>query len=151
MNCVPKNGFNINKHIQNALDIKFDSLKLNPVYDQCKRKIVKVKKKVATIETLEKNSDNYIYEFFEKVKRQFDLRREDVNLEIDTYSDEIIQSVESTKANCMKLSKEVNMLTAYINTSKKELTDLIERFDTLNIDEKKFGDIKCICSQRDLY
>ncbi len=30
---IPDNGFAINKRIQNALDIKLNSLKLNPVYD----------------------------------------------------------------------------------------------------------------------
>lgn len=101
---TPKEGFIINKHIQNAFDIKFSSLKLDPIYYQCKREIVEAKEKVATIETLEKISENYIYEYFEEVKRQVNLRREDMKLKIDTHSGEIIQSVESTKANCMKLS-----------------------------------------------
>ena len=36
---IPKKGFAINKRFQNALDIKLNTLKLNPVYEECKREI----------------------------------------------------------------------------------------------------------------
>ncbi len=39
--CIPKKGFSINKSIRNALDIKLNTLKLNPVYEKCKIEIIR--------------------------------------------------------------------------------------------------------------
>ncbi len=41
------------------------------------------------------NSEAYIYEYFEDMKREVDLRREDLIQMIHNYSDEIITSIES--------------------------------------------------------
>ena len=51
-------------------------------------------------------------------------------------TNEVIQSIEDTQANYIKISKQVNKI------SKKELEDYVMKFGTFNIDEKKFEDIK---------
>ncbi len=40
---IPENGFAINKRIQDGLNIKFNTLKLNPVYEECKKEINEAK------------------------------------------------------------------------------------------------------------
>ena len=94
------------------------------------------------IENLHKDPENYIFEYFEELKRQVDLRREKLKLEIDNSSDEIIQSIENTKDNCIKLSKESKMLSTEIEKMKEELIQLIYRFDTFEINDKKLEDIR---------
>jgi hypothetical protein len=54
---------------------------------------------VAKIEALEKEPETYIYEYFEEIKRQVDLRREDIESRVDSCSGEMIRSVESSKEN----------------------------------------------------
>lgn len=88
------------------------------MYDQSKSEIERTRQNLFKLEPLLKDSENFIYEYFEDIKRRVDLRREDLKVKIDTYSDEIIQSVESTKHNCIK-SKENNPLTSDIEISKK--------------------------------
>ena len=87
----PEDGFAINKRIQNALNIKLSTLKLNPVYEECKSEINDARINIQMIENLEKNPENLIYEYFEELKRQVDLRRETLKLELDNCSDEIIR------------------------------------------------------------
>ena len=140
--CIPKKGFAINKSIQSALDIKLNTLKLNPVYEECKSEINYAKNNIQKIENLEKDPENYSFEYFEELKRQVDLRREKLKLKLDNCSEEIIQSIESTKENCIKLSKESKRLSTEIEESKEDLTKLIDRFDTFEIDEKKFEEIR---------
>lgn len=65
-------------------------------------------------------------------------------MKIDECSDEIIQSIESTQLECKKLSKEVTHLATEIKQSMKELDELISRFDTLEINYEKFGNIKLL-------
>ena len=139
---IPENGFAINKRIQNALSIEFNTLKLNPVYEECKKEINEAKNNLQKIDNLENDPENHIFEYFEEIKRQVDIRREELKLKLDNYSDEILQSIESAKENCVKLSQESKRLSREIRNSKKELTELIDRFDTFEIDEKKFEEIR---------
>ena len=54
----------------------------------------------------------------------------------------MIQSIELSKANYIKISQQVNKMSTNIEQSKKELEDYVKKFDTFDIDEKKFEDIK---------
>jgi len=119
------------------------NLKLSPVYDECKRTITEAMDNVTKIELLEKDPENYIYEYFEDIKRKVDLRRETLKLKIDTCSDEIIQSIESAQSNCKKLSSDADRLSTDIEKLKTELSDLTDRFDASEVKDKKFyGGIK---------
>ena len=139
---IPKKGFMINNRLQKLLRLELNALKMSPVFDQCRKEIEDAKENVVKIEFLEKNAENYIYDYFEDVKRQVDIRREDLKFKIDTYSDQIIKSVELDKINLIKLSKEANQLTTNIEKSRKDLNALIAKFDILEFNDKKFEDIK---------
>ena len=102
---IPKSGFKVDKRLQRGLEIQLNTLKLTPIFEECKAVIKKGHESVAEIETLKKNSECYIYEYFEDIKRKVDIRREDLKLKIDKYSDEVIQSIEGTQANYIKTWK----------------------------------------------
>lgn len=76
----------------------------------------------------------------ENIKRQVDLRREDIKVKVD--NDKLIQNIDMTRSHCMKLAKQVYQLTTDIEDSKKELDDLLIQFDTFDISENKFEDIQ---------
>ena len=139
---IPKSGFLVNKRMQSGLEIQFNTLKLTPVFDECKQEIKKANENLEKVKTLEKNSESFIYEYFADIKRQVDIRREDLKVKIDKYSDEVIQSIEDTQVNYIKLSKQVNQISTDIEQSKKELDDFTKRFDTFEINDKKFKAIK---------
>ncbi len=117
-------------------------MKLSPVFEECKEEIEDARNNMIKVELLEKNAENYIYEYFEDIKRQVDIRREDLKFKIDNYSDELIKSVETNQMNLIKLSKEVNQIKTNIEKSKDELYKLITQFDTLEFNDKKFEVIK---------
>lgn len=83
---------------------------------------------MAKIEALENNGENYIKDYFEDIKREVDLRREDLKLKIDDYSDSIIQSKNKKQVDWIRLSKEVNHLQTEIYKSSNQLDELINRF-----------------------
>ena len=140
---IPKKGFIVNNRLQKLLTLELNALKFDcQIYNGCTKEIEDAKEKVVKIRLLEKNAESYIYEYFEDIKRQVDIRREDLKFKIDTYSDQIIKSVESDQMNLIKLSKEANQLTTNIEKSRKDLNELISRFDTLEFNDKKFEDIK---------
>lgn len=139
---VPKKGFIINDRLQSLLEFRFNTLKTSLIHDECKREMDESRIKISQIDLLESNSVNYIYEYFEDIKRQVDIRREDLKFKVDTYSDDLIKSLENHKMNFMKLSKEVNQITTEFEKSKTTFNDLLKRFDTLEFNEKKFEEIK---------
>jgi len=127
----------------NEIKSSFDcDLLLSPVFHECTKEIEEAKEKMVKVELLEQNAENYIYEYFEDIKRQVDIRREDLKFKIDNHSDELIASLELNQKNLIKVSKEVNQMTDAIEKSKNELKKLITQFDTLEIIDKKFEVIK---------
>ena len=139
---VPKDGFEVSGRLQDAMSTQLNTLELTPVHDECKKVIEEAQKDVADIESIDKDPENYIYEYFEDIKRQVDLRREDLKERIDTYSAETIESINNAQKNCQKLAKEVNKLSKDFEDSKKKLNEQIKQFDTFKISEQMFQEIK---------
>ena len=63
-------------------------------------------------------------------------------MKLDSCSDEIMQSIESAKENCVKMLEESKRLSTEIEKSKEELTDLVDSFDTFEIDNEKFEETR---------
>ena len=74
--------------MQDGLEIQLNALKLVPAYDECKVEIQKANENVDKIESLMRNSESYVYEYFEDIKRQVDIRRKDLKGKIDKYTEE---------------------------------------------------------------
>jgi hypothetical protein len=110
---------------------KLKSSSLSPVFEECTKEIKNAKDNLLKVELLEQNAEYYIYEYFEDIKRQVDIRREDLKCKIDNYSDEIIESVENNQKTLIDLSKDANQITENINKSRKDLNELTAQFETL--------------------
>ena len=82
---------------------------------------------------MERNSENYIYEYFSNVKRQIDLRREKLKAEIDEYSDGLIRSVESAQDEFIKISKKENEFSRIIEAYKKQLDEIEKQIYGLDV------------------
>jgi hypothetical protein len=139
---VPKDGFEVSGRLQDAMSTQLNTLELMPVHDECKKVIEEAQKDVADIESIDKDPENYIYEYFEDIKRKVDLRREVLKEGIDTYSDDTIKSINKAQMTCQKLAKEVNKLSKDFDDSKIKLNELISQFDSFKISDQKFQDIK---------
>jgi hypothetical protein len=86
-----------------------------------------VKNLATKIDFIQNNAETYINEYFQNVIRDVDLRREQLKAKIDDYSDELIESLKTTEANCIKLSKEINDITNKIKKSKTVLDELMKK------------------------
>ena len=76
---------------------------------------------ITTLEALWKDPESYIYDYFGEIKRQVDLRREELKPKVYSYSDETIQYIKITKHYIM-LSKGVDKLNTNIDNQKKATT-----------------------------
>lgn len=134
---VPEDGFAINKRIKSELDTD-----PNPLFIECRKSIEESKETVKKIESIRGDPECYLYEYFNEIKHQVELRRKVLKVEIDKYSDGIVDQIERTKENCKKLSNQCGQLTIEIEKSQAELDGLIERFYTLDTSVEKLLDLK---------
>ena len=137
---VPEDGFIVNKRIQNAL--YFEKIKLTPGFLKCKQKIEEATEQASKIESIKKYPAGYITEHFDIIKSHVNWRREEIKADIDKYADEMIQKIETSKINCMDMSKENSQLTSRIEESTRELENLKKRLDTFEIDHLNFKNIE---------
>ena len=94
--------------------------------EACNKNIKEAEVNLDKIDQLTKESDNFIFEYFEEIKRQVDLRRETLKVEIDEYFDDIISKVNQTQQKCNTLSETVKLVTAEIEKSRIDLNDLTQ-------------------------
>jgi uncharacterized UBP type Zn finger protein len=142
---VPNGGFVINKHIQKALEFKFHDFKPSPIFDECKQIIKETKESADKVQTISNDPENFIYEYFSDLKRKVDLRREELKLKIDEYSDQLVQSIEATYARnyvCTQLSKGKKLMKEPFIESNNELNKIIKEFDIFEFNDKKFEELK---------
>ena len=139
---VPNGGFVVNKLAQKALEIKLHNIKASPIFDECKQLIKEAKESAVKIEAIANDPESFIYEYFSDLKRKVDLRREELKLKIDQYSDQLLQSIENNQLKCTQLSKENKLIKDTFSESNNELNELLEEFDIFEFNDKKFEGLK---------
>lgn len=96
------------------------------------------------------NADNYVYEYFEDIKRQVDIRREDLKLKIDVYSNELISEITQTQYSYREIVQANQEIVSKLEASKVDLDRMIAELEALEVcnEEKalKMGDVKLIAS-----
>jgi len=142
MHISPLNGFPSNKIVQNQLDLEVNKINLNlSQFKEYHKLLQDLNKNLKEIEMIQKDPDNYIYEYFSELTRQVDLRRETLIEDIHKYSDELIQKIEKLRKECMAKSKETTKLTQDLSTIKAKLDELNSMFNSLEIDDIKLDEI----------
>jgi len=60
-----------------------NKFKQNQIYEDCEMVLNEAKKNIADIDALQEDPENFIYSYFEEIKKQVDLRREELKLKLD--------------------------------------------------------------------
>jgi len=125
---APQNGFPTNKIVTNLLEHKANKINLSfSQFNDYNKIIQDLNYNLKEIETIRKDPDNYICEYFGELTRQVDLRRETIIENIHKYSDEIIQNIEKLKQDCVAKSKGAMVTSEDMISQKKskEMSDLM--------------------------
>ncbi len=91
-----------------------------------------IQRRLREIDVILADPDSYVYDYFEEIKRQVDLRRENLKQEIDEYSDEIIQTI-NQKQRGLAYSKGM-WSEIELDSAKTEILDLLEVCDPSDCD-----------------
>ena len=140
---VPKKGFQINKNIQRGLEMELHkAFGSNPAFEECKSHIENAAKVIRQLEVLRDSPEGYIYDYFEEVKRQVDLRREKLKNEIDLASDQMIDRIERTRAECIQVSALIKGIFEDLEVFSGELERIRDQLNSLAVSEAKLSRIK---------
>ena len=161
--CSQENAnqnFHCVKLIQNLIDMELHKFKMDPKY---KTALHNLNKEIERLEVILKDPESIIFEEISELKRQVDLDRESLKMEIDYQADGLIQELESyEKIFKTKYQNNVDFVTLndLLESSRKKLKDFEnclnlfsvennERFETTGVIEKtinilqtEFEDIK---------
>jgi len=139
---VPKEGFLENKFAKNQLDLEANKTSLNfSQFKDYNKTLQNLNENLKEIESIRKDPENFITEYFGELSRQVDLRRETLIEDIHKYSDELIQKIEKLKQDCVAKSNEETKITDVLDTTKAKINDLNSMFNSLEIDDIKLEEI----------
>ncbi len=106
IHSLPRKGFPTNKFVQVQLDMQQDNLEANNNLDECQKILKEMKKKIKELESIKTDNLNYIYEYFAELRRQVDLRRDNLIYQIEQFSNETIEEIYRLQLECAdKLQK----------------------------------------------
>jgi len=133
---------NVNKLIQNFIEIEIHKFELDPKYEQIFNNL---KMEIKKFEAILKDPEHVIYEEISELKRQVDLDREKLKNEIDELADGLIQQLESYEKR-FKAEYKANIDFEYYNglveSSRKQL-DEYEKCLSLFSTKNQEKDEKC--------
>ena len=95
-------------------------------------KIEQIESLMQQLNHLKSSPDAFIYDYFENVKREVDLRREILKQEIDKCSDQMIEQIEKSRSDCLNLSAKIEDISAEMDTLTQELNQLRGRFNSMD-------------------
>ncbi len=93
-------------------------------------KIEQIESLMQQLNHLKSSPDAFIYDYFENVKREVDLRREILKQEIEKCSDQMIEQIEKSKSDCLNLNDKIEDISAEMYTLTQELNQLKGRFNS---------------------
>ncbi len=152
---VPEDGFPINKLVQYQLEIQLNT-HIDEIsnFEECKKIIQELKDSCSEVEVIQKDPDSYISDYFNEMKIEVYLRKDNLISEIDKCSYDTIAEIETAHQKCLavKSSKQVDK---DLEEYKKDLHDIIQKCDsfTFKINSKiPYSEMLCISEElkRDL-
>ena len=139
---LPRHGFPSNKKLKSQLELKANRINSNfSQFNDYKRIIEDLNKKLKEIESMQQDPENYIYEYFNELTRQVDVRRETLFEGIQRYSEEVIDQIEKLKADCMAKAKKATRNTQIMNEIETKLAKVNLAFNSLEMDDIKHEEI----------
>ena len=124
---IQNQKFHINKAMKSLIERELHKIKINPEYENVLKSF---KEKINTIESMNSDPENYIYEEFAELKRKVHLDREtkikeinDSIKEINDSTDDLLNQLESYEKKFREKSKLDNSCNTLIKNMKRELDD----------------------------
>ena len=131
----PINGFPVDKRIKAMMELKLNEVdfrKKHSKFNQCESDLNELNNKVNEIILIESDPKNFLYNYFEEVVNQVDLQREKLKEIIDSYSENMIQTIKDIRN---EFQIEHDLMSQDFEVLKQELTQMNREFNSLQISD----------------
>ena len=105
-------------------------------------KLEKIESVLYQLKSLSENSEEYISYYFNDIKTSVDLRRETLKQDIDSYSDQILDQIERTKGECIKISVKIRSISKELEVYTCEVDRFKSKLNNLNKYEEGYDEVK---------
>lgn len=111
-------------------------------FKECQNILDKTTKIADEIYLIKQTPENYINQYFENIKQKVVTRRDNLKKKIEKYSNNLLQEISETQVICRSLTNKINDISSQIKLSKSQLNDLVTSIGLVELNEKKYEEIK---------
>jgi hypothetical protein len=140
----PIDDFHIDRRTQKMMDLEINKLNFEDNisnFAKCKNELSFINEKIADIDKILNDPNNYIYEYFEQIINQVDSQREYLKQAIDIHSEEMINNIKQIRKDHKIFEEKDEIISQDLNLYKESLSQLKQEFDVININETKIKEI----------
>jgi hypothetical protein len=145
---VPGNGFPLNEDKQVLIELKLDKLNLDELNlrREARANCEEFEKRLNEIELLIRDPGYFINEYFDRLTRITDLRRDQLKNEIDDLFDNLKENITQLETSCYEGINDGNCLSNIcsmdtVDELKNELNQWLDYLGSYSIDEAKWKEI----------
>ena len=118
--------FATNKIAENLMKMQVANLNLGDTYEQAERECKRLEATLDNLTNLKNDPVNFIFEYISKLKNKVDLRREEIKLDVDRQSDDMIRRLEAFEQECYEKTKQSKLVAQGDELLKKARASLDE-------------------------
>ena len=141
---MPKKGFPFDKKIHQMLELKVNQLDFDsmfPKFKDCKKVLNELNEKISEKDLLTEDPRFFFNDYFAELKSRVDLRRKNLNFNINEYADRIIETINKCELACVKSAYNEKTSTKEFDESKRHLNQLLNEFNSFEINDTKLDEI----------
>jgi len=140
---IPEDGLPVNEFVEKQLEMQLNKINFNLCHlKDCQVVLDDLKKKLSEVESIRKDKENFVYEFFSDITREVDLRRDTLIRDITEYSNKIIENINKLRQECLvSSSRQLKAAEVVLNACKLEVNEQKDKFESFEIYDKKFEEV----------
>ena len=141
---LPADGFPICQTLVEMLEMEMYGLnyeEMFPRYNECKNILTNLTQHLNELESLSKEPNSFINEYFFKLRKQIKHSADQLKEKIDTYANEIVETLNEAESKCLGKSKNLDAINQELNESKVLVNKLTTDFNSFQISDQILEDI----------
>ncbi len=140
---IPEDGLPVNEFVEKQLEMQLNRINFNFCHlTDCKILLEDLNQKMNEVESIRKDKENFIYEYFSDITREVDMRRDTLIRDIEEYSNEIIEDINKLRQECLDSSShQLKAAEEVFDACKLEINELKDKFESFEMYDKKFEEV----------
>ena len=107
IHVIPKGGFKANRHVEILLQ---EAKEISEKHQMAKDSVNRLNSKIVDIEILIRDPEKHIYDYFQKVRNEIDIKAETMKKDIDDQRDEFLKKIKTFEQECKEKAKETERI-----------------------------------------